>query len=125
MEQVVSFLFKYRPALFSKSQFGFGARPSTVVIVAALVLVGLLVYFLYLRAPLKLTPAWRAALIGLRCVLIALILVLLMRPVIVAPSVVPGSSYVAVLMDDSSSMLMPDEGGRTRLDAVKAVMSPD
>ncbi|HWP41916.1 MAG TPA: glutamine amidotransferase [Blastocatellia bacterium] len=124
MEQVVTFLFKYRPAIFSKSQFGFGARPSTFIMIAALALVGLLVYFLYFRAHLKLTPGWRAALIGLRCLLLAFILVLLMRPVIVAPSVVPGSSYVAVLMDDSSSMLMADEGGQTRLDAVKRMMSP-
>jgi len=125
LEQVVSFLFKYRPALFSKSQFGFGARPSILFIVAAMALLGLLVYFIYFRAPLKLNPAWRAGLITLRCVLIALIFLLLMRPVIVAPSVVPGSSYVAVLMDDSSSMLMADEGSLTRLDAVKQMMSPD
>jgi uncharacterized membrane protein len=94
------------------------------IIIAALALIGLLVYFLYFRSHLKLAPAWRAALIGIRCVLIALILVLLMRPVIVAPSVVPGSSYVAVLMDDSSSMLMSDEGSHTRLDAIKQMMTP-
>lgn len=47
-----------------------------------------------------------------------------MRPVIVAPSVVPGSSYVAVLMDDSRSMQLADEGTGTRLDAIKQALSP-
>jgi uncharacterized membrane protein len=46
-----------------------------------------------------------------------------MRPVIVAPSVVPQSSYIAVLMDDSSSMNLADEARRSRLDSVKQLMS--
>jgi uncharacterized membrane protein len=124
LEQVVSFLFKYRPALFSKSQFGFGARPSTFIVIAVVACAGLLIYFLYFRTSLRVSPGWRAALISLRTVLLALIFFVLMRPVIVAPSVVPGSSYVAVLMDDSSSMRLAGESSGTRLDAVKRIMSP-
>lgn len=123
MEQVVSFLFKYRPTIFSKSQFGFGARPSVLLIVAALAAIALLVYFLYVSKTIKLSGGWRAALVALRCALLAVILIILMRPVIVVPSVVPQSSYVAVLMDDSSSMQLKDQGGNARLDMVKQLMS--
>src|SRR5688572_29810630 len=104
LEQVVSFLFKYRAALFSKSQFGFGARPSIILVLALALALALLVYFLYIRHPVRLTLGWRVLLMGLRAALVALILFCLMRPVIVVPTVVAQSSYVAVLMDDSKSM---------------------
>jgi len=122
LEQVVSFLFKYRAALFSKSQFGFGAHPSVLIILALALSLALLVYFLYARRSLRLSAPWRAALILLRASLLALIFICLMRPVIVVPAVIPQSSYVAVLMDDSASMNLADEGGGTRLDALSGMM---
>jgi uncharacterized membrane protein len=124
LEQVVSFLFKYKEALFAKSQFGFGARPSLFIIIALIALASALLYFLYSRASVKLPANWRASLIALRLALLAVIVFCLMRPVIVVPSVLPQSSYVAVLMDDSASMRLADEGNRSRLDSVKQLMSP-
>lgn len=124
MEQVVSFLFKYRPSLFEKSQFGFGASVSGLWIILIVLLVAALIYFLYVRVNVRLPLPWRVALLSIRALLIALILLVLMRPVIVAPSVVPGSSYVAVLMDDSASMKLRDEGDTTRLEALRQAMSP-
>ncbi|HEY3138668.1 MAG TPA: glutamine amidotransferase [Blastocatellia bacterium] len=123
MEQVVSFLFNRRQALFSKSQFSFGARPSIIIIIALAAALALLVYFIYASRGVRLAPRWRVGLIALRCALVAVILFCVMRPVIVVPSVIPQSSYVAVMMDDSSSMKLPDDGGRTRLDALKQLMS--
>lgn len=123
MEQVVSFLFKYREALFSKSQFGFGARPSVLLIAALIASVGALIYFVYATPSIRLSTGWRAGLITLRVFLITVFIFCLMRPVIVVPSVIPQSSYVAVLMDDSASMNLADEANRTRLDSVKQLMS--
>ncbi len=125
MEQVVSFLFKYKAALFSKSQFGFGVRPSVLVLLAIAAGLALLVYFLYIRNPVRLTLGWRALLITLRLALVALILFCLMRPVIVVPTVVAQSSYVAVLMDDSKSMQLADEGDQSRLETVKRLMAAE
>ena len=123
MEQVVSFLFNHRQALFSKSQFGFGARPSILALIALVAGLGVLAYFLYATPSVRLALRWRIGLILLRCALVAVILFCVMRPVIVVPSVIPQSSYVAVLMDDSSSMKLPDEANHTRLDALKQLMS--
>ncbi|HYV05394.1 MAG TPA: VWA domain-containing protein, partial [Blastocatellia bacterium] len=123
MEQVVSFLFKYNAALFSKSQFGFGARPPVLILVLLAALIGALLYFLYATPRLALPGRWRAALIAIRLALLAVILLCIMRPVIVVPSVLPQSSYVAVLMDDSSSMKLAGDGSGSRLDAVKQLMS--
>ncbi|HJQ69992.1 MAG TPA: hypothetical protein VKA70_13525 [Blastocatellia bacterium] len=123
MEQVVSFLFKYKAALFSKSQFGFGARPPIFVFLLIAAGLALLVYFLYVRHSVRLPLGWRVLLIGLRVALVALILFCLMRPVIVVPTVAAQSSYVAVLMDDSKSMLLADEGEASRLETVKRLMA--
>jgi len=123
LEQVVSFLFKYNAALFSKSQFGFSARPPVLVIIALAGLIGALLYFLYATPKLALPHRWRAALIAIRLMLLAVIVLCIMRPVIVVPSVLPQSSYVAVLMDDSSSMKLADGTTGSRLDAVKQLMS--
>lgn len=125
MEQLVSFLFKYREAIFAKSQFAFGARPSVWTIAVLVVVLAALLYYLYAGAAIKLPAAWRVALITIRLALLGVILFCLMRPVIVVPSVVPQSSYVAVLMDDSASMSLIDDGGRSRLDSIKQLMSPD
>jgi uncharacterized membrane protein len=125
LEQLVSFLFKYREGIFAKSQFAFGARPSVWTVVVIVAVFAALLYYLYAGAAIKLPANWRAALIGIRLALLAVIVFCLMRPVIVVPSVVPQSSYVAVLMDDSASMKLVDEGARTRLDALKQLMSAD
>jgi uncharacterized membrane protein len=48
---------------------------------------------------------------------------LLLRPVVVVSSVIPRSSYVAVVVDDSLSMKLHDvPGGATRLDTVKQAL---
>lgn len=125
MEQLVSFLFKYREAIFAKSQFAFGARPSVWTIAVLVVVLAALLYYLYAGATIKLPVGWRAALITIRLALLCVIIFCLMRPVIVVPSVVPQSSYVAVLMDDSASMNLIDDGGHSRLDSIKQLMSPD
>jgi hypothetical protein len=108
LEQVVSFLFNHRQALVSKSQFSFGARPSAPLVVALIASLALLAYFLYAVPSVRLALRWRVALIALRCALVVVILFCVMRPVIVVPSVIPQSSYVVVLMDDSASIKRAD-----------------
>src|SRR5262249_33061334 len=48
-----------------------------------------------------------------------------MRPVIVIPSVVPQSTYVLLLVDDSASMTLPAGGKGTRLDTAKELLRTD
>jgi uncharacterized membrane protein len=128
MDQLWQFFFKHKWAAFAKGQFGFINRPSFVFIVILLLLAGALIYFLYLRpgAPSRrLTSPWQGGLVALRVGLFALIAILLMRPVMVVPSVIPKSSYVAFVADDSRSMQLNDEQGRTRIQAVKDLLNPN
>jgi len=125
LEQVLSFLFKNKRALFSRSQFAFGARPSVIVLVLLAGAAAGLLYYLYSRKAIRLETGWRSLLVGLRLALIALIAMCLMRPVAVISEVVPQSSYVAILTDNSSSMLIADDGGDSRLNRAKQLLSPE
>ncbi len=125
MEQLISFLFKYRTALFSKSQFGFGVRPHWLILIATVLGLLALLYFIYVRFSVQLPTQWRLGLMALRTALVVLIVFCIMRPIIVVPAVLPQSSYVLVLMDDSSSMKLAGEDEQTRLDAVKNLMGAD
>src|SRR5690242_2861888 len=52
--------------------------------------------------------------------------ILLLRPVVVVSSVIPRSSYVALVIDDSLSMKLRDSaGGSTRLDTIKQALLND
>ncbi|HEU4391697.1 MAG TPA: VWA domain-containing protein [Blastocatellia bacterium] len=125
MEQIVSLLFKYRPVIYSRSRFTFAASPPLIIVIALVVAAILLAVYLYSRKTAPVAPGWRVVLVGLRVALVILILFCAMRPTIVVPEVVPQSSFVAVLMDDSASMQIRDESGQTRLDAVKTALSKD
>ena len=109
MDQLVRFFFKYSPTVFAKGTFGFANRPSWLVSAVMALLLVALVYFLYFRAGYRITTRSQALLTGLRAGLLGLLAFLLLRPVIVVPSIIPKSSAVAVLADDSRSMKLTDE----------------
>src|SRR5215204_4278424 len=123
MSQLVRFLFGHEQAVFTNGRFGFDVRPGAVVLVLLLLLAGAFIYFIYLRPRARLSTKTTATLVALRATLLTLMVVLLLRPVVVVSSVIPRSSYVAMLIDDSVSMKLSDvPGGGTRLDTVKQAL---
>src|SRR5262249_17724657 len=124
MDQLIQFFFKYKWSIFAKGQFGFANFPSWIWLTLGAAALALLVYFLYIRPGYRINSKSKIGLIGLRAALLALLLILLMRPVIVVPSIIPKSASVAVIVDDSGSMRLADENGRSRIDAAKEILSP-
>ena len=123
MNQLVRFLFGHEQAVFTNGRFGFDVRPGAVVLILAVLLVGAFIYFIYLRPRIRLPKRTTAALIALRATLLTVMIVLLLRPVVVVSSVIPRSSYVAMVVDDSVSMKLRDvSGADTRLDTVKQAL---
>jgi uncharacterized membrane protein len=123
MERLVEFLSGHGRAVFTNGRFGFDVRPHALVLVACALLLLAFVYFAYVRPRTRLTGGTRVGLIALRSALFLLILFLLLKPVVVVPSVIPRSSTVALVADDSRSMQMADAGdGRTRLDAMRSAL---
>src|SRR5215204_3143088 len=123
MNQLVRFLFGHEQAVFTNGRFGFDVRPGAVILVLLVLLAGVFIYFIYLRPRVRLSKGTTATLIALRVTLLTLMVVLLLRPVVVVSSVIPRSSYVAMVIDDSVSMKLRDvPGGATRLDSVKQAL---
>ncbi|HEU4767087.1 MAG TPA: glutamine amidotransferase, partial [Pyrinomonadaceae bacterium] len=120
MNQLVRFLFGHEQAVFTNGRFGFDVRPGPLLLVLIVLLVAAFIYFIYLRPRVRLSKRTTAALIAFRVALLTLLVTLLLRPVVVVSSVIPRSSYVAIVVDDSVSMKLADTpDGATRIDAVK------
>ena len=94
---------------FCQRAIRFRQSPSWLLFALGAAAVGLLVYFLYVRPGYRINSKSKIGLIGLRAALLAMLLILLMRPVIVVPSIIPKSASVAVIVDDSRSMQLNDE----------------
>ncbi|MFN0119023.1 MAG: hypothetical protein ACKV2V_00825 [Blastocatellia bacterium] len=109
MEQLFRFFFKHSPTAYEKGQFGFAGRLPVWAAVLIALLIAALAWFLYFRHNTRLSSGWQWLLTGLRVGLVALLALMLLRPVITVPSIIPKSSYVAVLADDSRSMKIADE----------------
>ena len=114
MEAVFTFLFKYRPLLFEEGDVVFQPPlPVIVLLVLALVAIGV-VAWTYRRPMAKAGTHDRIALAGMRAAAFVLLFFCLLRPVLVLSSVVPQQNYLGVLIDDSRSMRIADEGSATR-----------
>ena len=75
----------------------------------------------YARPPADLSGAQRAGLSALRLCALLVVLLLLLRPLGEEPAAA-GSGVVAVLVDHSRSMAIPDADGRTRIDVARELV---
>src|SRR5678815_4074923 len=123
MNSLVRFLFGHEQAVFTNGRFGFDVRPSAIILILLVLLAGVFIYFVYLRPRVRLSKGTTVTLIALRATLLLLMVTLLLRPVVVVSSVIPRSSYVAMVIDDSVSMKLRDApDGATRLDSVRQAL---
>jgi hypothetical protein len=107
IEPVFEFLFKYRPFLFQKGRFVMAPPwPAAIVLVvgAAAVVIS------YQKAKGGSGMGPRLTLAVLRTAALALVLFCLCRPALVLSTVVPQQSFLGVLVDDSQSMRIADDG---------------
>jgi len=123
MGSLARLLFGHERAVFSNGQFSFDVRPRLWLILPAVVLLGLFIYYVYVRPRLRVSKSTTVILASLLAALIVLVALMLLKPVVVVSSVVPRSSYVALAIDDSLSMKLQDTPGRaTRLEYAKQML---
>ena len=112
-------LFSYRPVVFQQGELRFdmgtgalvaAAMAGTVMVVAAITYRGV-------RARGRLRD--RIVLTALRMAALALVLFCLFRPTLIVRAAVPQQNVVAVLLDDSRSMQIPDWAGQPRGEFIK------
>jgi uncharacterized membrane protein len=107
LDGAFEFLFKYSPYLFEKGRFVMAFRwPAAAVLLAGV----LATAWSYARAR-KLVPRRdRVVLALLRCAALAILFICLCQPALVLSTAVPQQSFVGVVLDDSRSMRIADEG---------------
>ena len=121
------FFFKYPRSVYSRGQFALlGAWPRWVlvllIVAAAVALAWLIRSHLTRAAPVM--RSWRAWLVwGLQALIAAIVLVLLWQPAITVAELKPQQNIIAVLVDDSRSMAIPENGSTRQAQAVNALQN--
>jgi uncharacterized membrane protein len=126
LDSVFQLLFKYRPVIFQQGEFRL--VPSTGSYVAALlVAVAIVATILTYRAARARGAATkhRIVLTSIRLATLGLMLFCLFRPVLVVRAAVSQQNFIGVLVDDSRSMQIADQGGQMRGAAVRQQLAPD
>jgi uncharacterized membrane protein len=125
VDSALELLLKYRPAVFRQGRLDLDASPATILaLVGAAVAIAALVVLTYRRAKADADARDRAVLATLRLGALALLVVCLLRPVLVLSAAIPRRNTVAVLVDDSRSMRVPDWDGRPRSEFARATLGP-
>ncbi len=123
METLFSQLFKYRPFYFQQGDFTFQwPLPWWQLGLLGAALAGLL--WLAYRGG-SFDAAQRRWLLLSRAAVFAVLLVLFMRPSLVLSTLVPRENLIAVLVDDSKSMGLPEADGRPRGAPLEPLLQPD
>ncbi len=122
------FFFKYPHSLYQRGHFALlGAWPKWVLVLLILATAAGLAWLVRSRlsAPHEVAPnmrSWRSWLIwGLQTLLAALLLVLLWQPAITVAQLKPQQNIIAVLVDDSRSMAVSEDGSTREAQAVRAL----
>jgi uncharacterized membrane protein len=119
------FLFKYPRAVFSKGDLVLlGAWPKWVLAILLLAAAAGLAWVIRSKLP-QASPQvrnWKAGVIWLlQFALAALLLILLWQPAIIVSELRPQQNIIAVLVDDSRSMSIADNGATRESQAIKAL----
>jgi uncharacterized membrane protein len=119
------FFFKYPRSVYTRGQFALlGAWPAWMLALLILAAAAGLAFLIHSRmaqaAPV--IRSWRSWVIwGLQTLLAGLILVLLWQPAITVAELKPQQNIIAVLVDDSRSMAISEDGSTRQAQAVKAL----
>ena len=112
-------LFNYRPVVFQQGElrFDIGTGALVAATLAGLVMVAAVVTYRGVRGRGRLRD--RVVLTALRMAALGLVLFCLFRPTLIVRAAVPQQNVVAVLLDDSRSMQIPDWTDKPRGEFIK------
>src|ERR1035438_9715994 len=121
------FFFKYPRSLYTRGQFALlGAWPKWILVLLIVAAAAGLAWMIrsHLARAAPVLRSWRAWVIwGLQTLLAALILVLLWQPAITVAELKPQQNIIAVLVDDSRSMAISEDGSTRQAQAVKSLQN--
>ena len=115
-------LFKYPPIVYERSRLGFQLLDNAALFVVFVVGASVVAYLLYrfLRMGSSSPGYW--GLVALRAITFTILAFILMRPVLNISTVLPQESYLAVVIDNSQSMQIQDDGLESRADKLMTAL---
>jgi uncharacterized membrane protein len=121
------FFFKYPRSVYARGQFAFlGASPKWILVLLIVLAAAGLAFLIRDRLARAETVVrgWRVWLIwGVQTVMVAILLMLLWQPAITIAELKPQQNIIAVLVDDSRSMAISEDGSTRQAQAVKALQN--
>jgi uncharacterized membrane protein len=121
------FFFKYPRSVYARGQFALlGAWPKWILVLLILAAAAGLAWLIRDRLARAETVVrgWRVGIIwGLQTLLITMLLVLLWQPAITIAELKPQQNIIAVLVDDSRSMAISEDGSTRQAQAVKSLQN--
>jgi hypothetical protein len=106
--------FSYRPVVFQQGEFRFDVTAASIVAALIAAAIAAAAIFTYRTVRVKGRMRDRVVLTVLRAAALALVVFCLFRPTLVVRAAVPQQNLIAVLLDDSKSMQIPDWNGQPR-----------
>jgi uncharacterized membrane protein len=122
LESAFQLLFKYRPAVFAEGDLAFGVAGPIALAILVVAAAGAVAILTYGRVAATSTLRDRVVLGVLRSAALLLVLFCLFRPMLLLSAPVPQKNFVGVLIDDSRSMQIAEQGTATRSDVVRNVL---
>src|ERR1041385_7969645 len=104
---IFEFLFKYQPIIYSKGHLAFQLLGSRAWFIVFIVAAGAGAYFAYRNVA---RDKYSIGLVALRGITFTILAFLFLRPVLNISTVLPQESYLAVVIDNSESMKIKDDG---------------
>ena len=121
------FFLKYPRSVYERGQFALlSAGPKWLLVLLIVLAAAALAWLIrsHLRQAAPVMHSWRAWFVwGLQSLLAAIVLVLLWQPAITVAELKPQQNIIAVLVDDSRSMAISEDGSTREAQAVKSLQN--
>src|SRR5687768_4697754 len=125
-DRIFEALFSYSPFVFQQGTFRFDLTTGSFAAAALVGVVAAGAVLTYQRVRVNDGRVRdRVVLTTLRVLALAVVLFCLFRPTLVVRAAVNQQNVVAVLLDDSRSMQIPDQDGKARAEYLRAQFGPD
>ena len=124
-DNVFEYLFKYPTVAYERGEIVWSGSWPPLLLLGVFVFGAALAYWSYRWGRARTSRAATWTLVTLRAIGLAVLLICLLRPTLVLSTAVPQQNVVAVIIDDSRSMEIPDEGERPRAEVARELFAAD
>jgi uncharacterized membrane protein len=114
---IFEFFFKYTPIIYQKGHLAFQLVGSPAWFIPVVIAAGTGAYFAYRKVA---RDKYSIGLVVLRAITFSVLAFIFLRPVLNISTVLPQESYLAVVIDNSESMKIKDDGQVSRADQLQA-----